>query len=39
MTKIMVSLQASPSASTRQVAPSLLGTIDAWRMGIQKSGR
>jgi hypothetical protein len=37
MPKIMVSLQASPSATTRQVAPSLLSTSDVYSMKNKKS--
>jgi hypothetical protein len=37
MPKIMVSLQASPSATTRQVAPSLLETSDIISMKNNKS--
>jgi hypothetical protein len=37
MPKIMVSLQASPSATTRQVAPSLLSTSNIYSMKNKKS--
>jgi hypothetical protein len=37
MPKIMVSLQASPSATTRQVAPSLLYTSDIFSRKNKKS--
>ena len=38
MPKIMASLQASPSATTRQVAPSLLETADIFSIKNKKSG-